>query len=83
MDGILLDVNNADTLVNTLSVDKAKDLIENGFIDGGMMPKLRNCINSVQNGVSEVAIVNGSVRYNLISYFITKGKIGTTISAKG
>ena len=47
------------------------------------MPKLRNCINSVQNGVSEVAIVNGSVRYNLISYFITKGKIGTTISAKG
>ena len=83
VDGILLDVNNADTLVNTLSVDKAKDLIENGFIDGGMMPKLRNCINSVQNGVSEVAIVNGSVRYNLISYFITKGKIGTTISAKG
>ncbi len=83
VDGILLDVNNKDTLVNTLSVDKAKDLIENGFIDGGMMPKLRNCINSVQNGVSEVAIVNGGVRYNLISYFITKGKIGTTISAKG
>ena len=54
-----------------------------GVTDGGMMPKLKNCINSVRNGVSEVAILNGSVRYNLVSYFITKGKIGTTISEKG
>lgn len=80
VDGILLDINNKNTLINNISVQKGEDLLENGFIGGGMLPKLKNCLNSVANGVNEVAIVNGRVKYNLISYFITKGKIGTTIS---
>lgn len=80
VDGILLDVENRATLVHTLSLEKAKELVENSFVEGGMMPKLKNCIRSVENGVNEVAIVNGSVKYDLVSYFITKGKIGTVIS---
>ncbi len=80
VDGILLDVNNSSTLINNIPVSKCRDLLDNGFIGGGMLPKLKNCINSVENGVDEVAIVNGTVKYNLISYFITKGKIGSTIN---
>lgn len=80
VDGILLDVNNSSTIMNTIPVSKCRELLENGFIGGGMLPKLKNCINSVQNGVDEVAIVNGTVKYNLISYFISKGKIGSTIN---
>jgi len=83
VDGILLDVNNESTLINTISVDKAKDLLSNGFIGGGMLPKLKNCISSIENGVNEVAIVNGGTKYNLITYFITKGKTGTTINING
>ena len=83
VDGILLDVNNESTLINTISVDKAKDLLSNGFIGGGMLPKLKNCISSIENGVNEVAIVNGGIKYNLITYFITKGKTGTTINING
>lgn len=79
VDGILLDVNNEKTIINNITVDKAQMLLENGFIGGGMLPKLKNCINSIKNGVNEVAIINGIVQYNLVSYFITKGKIGTTI----
>lgn len=83
VDGILLDVNNDNTIINTISVEKAKDLLNNGFIGGGMLPKLKNCISSIENGVSEVAIINGSTKYNLITYFITKGKTGTTINVYG
>ena len=80
VDGILLDVNNSNTIINSISIEKGRELLENGFIGGGMLPKLKNCINSVENGVNEVAIINGSQKDSLISYFITKGKIGTTIS---
>jgi len=79
VDGILLDVNNDKTVINSISVSKAKQLLDNGFIGGGMLPKLKNCINSIENGVGEVTIINGTVKYNLISCFITKGKIGTSI----
>lgn len=79
VDGILLDVDNDKTIINVLDEEKAVSLLENGFIGGGMIPKLKNCINSIDNGVSEVAIINGGVKYNLVSYFLTKDKIGTTI----
>lgn len=80
VDGILLDINNKNTIMNDVPVSKCRELLENGFIGGGMLPKLKNCINSVEKGVEEVAIINGTVKYNLISYFITKGKIGSTIN---
>lgn len=79
VDGILLDINNSSTIINNVPIKKCKELLENGFIGGGMLPKLKNCISSVENGVNEVAIINGTVKYNLISYFITEGKIGSTI----
>lgn len=80
VDGILLDVDNSKTLIDKITVDKARTLLENGFIGGGMLPKLRNCIKSIENGVNEVVILNGRIKYNLVSNFITPGKIGTTIS---
>lgn len=79
VDGILLDVANSKTIINSITLEKGRDLLQNGFIGGGMLPKLKNCISSVENGVNEVAIINGREKYNLVSYFITKNKIGTTI----
>lgn len=79
VDGILLDVHNDKTLVHHLNIDKAKSLLENGFIGGGMLPKLNNCVKSIENGVQEVVILNGTVKYNLVSNFVTPKKIGTTI----
>ncbi len=79
VDGILLDIANNKTIINNITLEKGRELLKNGFIGGGMLPKLKNCINSVENGVNEVAIINGREKYNLVSYFITKNKIGTTI----
>lgn len=79
VDGILLDVNNDKTLVHYMDLKKACSLLQNDFIGGGMLPKLKNCIKSIENGVQEVVILNGGVKYNLVSNFINPLKIGTTI----
>ncbi len=79
VDGILLDVNNDKTMVNFIDIKKAQELIDKGFIGGGMLPKLKSCVKSIENGVKEVVILNGKVKYNLASNFITPQKIGTTI----
>lgn len=79
VDGILLDVHNDKTVINYIDSEKAEDLITKGFIGGGMLPKLKSCVESIKNGVSEVVILNGKRKYNLVSNFITPKKIGTTI----
>lgn len=82
VDGLLLDVNNDKTLVGCINVEKAKNLIENGLIGGGMLPKLKNCVNCIEEGVNEVRIINGKIRYNLITSLISSENIGTTITLR-
>lgn len=79
VDGLLLDVHNDKTVINHIDIEKAEELIEKGFVGGGMLPKLKSCVSSIKNGVNEVVILNGKVKYNLVSNFITPKKIGTTI----
>ncbi len=79
VNGIFIDKNNEKTVVESLSSSKARLLIENGFVGGGMIPKLGNIVEAVENGVSEVEILNGKVKNNLISCLISAKKVGTTI----
>ena len=59
---------------------KAKMLLDSGLAKGGMIPKIRNIINLIENGVKEVAILNGRVRYNIISEFIGAKTVGTVVT---
>ena len=79
VNGIFIDKNNEKTVVETLNSSRARLLIENGFVGGGMIPKLSNIVEAVENGVSEVEILNGKVKNNLISSLISAKKVGTTI----
>ena len=79
VNGIFIDKNNEKTVLDTIGTDRAKMLIENGFVGGGMIPKLSNIVSAVENGVGEVEILNGKVRNNLISCLISAKKVGTTI----
>lgn len=63
-----------------VSVEKAKMLIESGLAKGGRIPKLRNIINLIENGVKEIEILNGRVRYNIISEFIGAKIVGTVVT---
>lgn len=54
-------------------------LIEEGFIGGGMLPKLNNCIEAIENGVSRVHILDGRIPHCLLLEIFTNKGIGTAI----
>lgn len=79
IDGVCLDPDDPETLVSVLSLDEAKKLIEDGIIGGGMIPKIRNCVEAVEQGVSRVHILDGRRAHCLLLEFFTKKGIGTAI----
>lgn len=79
IDGVCLDPDDPDTLVSVLAVDEAKHLINDGTIGGGMIPKIRNCIEAVEQGVSRVHILDGRKEHCLLLEFFTRKGIGTAI----
>ena len=62
-----------------MSISEAKKLIEDGFIGGGMLPKLKNCIDAVESGVNRVHILDGRVAHCLLLEFFTNRGIGTAL----
>lgn len=79
IDGVYKDYNDKNSLVTRLTVDEAKELIEGGGIQGGMLPKLQNCIGAIENGVSRVHILDGRIPHCLLLEIFTKEGIGTAI----
>lgn len=80
VNGIFLDSQNEKTALEHITIEKAKMLLDSGLAKGGMIPKIRNIINLIENGVKEVAILNGRVRYNIISEFIGAKTVGTVVT---
>ena len=59
--------------------DAAEKLIADGTIGGGMLPKLNNCIDAIENGVSRVHILDGRIAHCLLLEIFTNKGIGTAI----
>ena len=76
---IYKDPEDKDTLISELHIAEAKKLIEDGFIGGGMLPKLNNCIEAIDNGVSRVHILDGRIAHCLLLEIFTNKGIGTAI----
>ena len=60
-------------------INTAKEFIANGVVGGGMLPKLNNCIDAIEQGVSRVHILDGRVAHCLLLEFFTEKGIGTAI----
>ena len=63
----------------TRAVRKIASKVESGEISGGMLPKIRNCIDAVNNGVNRVHILDGRKEHCLLLEFFTQKGIGTAI----
>ena len=50
-----------------------------GYIGGGMLPKLSNCVDAVENGVSKVLIIDGRMAHSMLIEIFTDKGIGTAI----
>lgn len=79
IEGVYRDFEDKSSLISELTVSEAQELMENGNISGGMIPKLRNCIESIENGVSRVHILDGRIPHCLLLEIFTKKGIGTAI----
>ena len=79
IEGVYRDYNDKNTLISELSVSEARELLDGGTIGGGMLPKLNNCIDAIEHGVSRVHILDGRIPHCLLLEIFTNKGIGTAI----
>ena len=75
--GILRDKNDPETLIPWITVEEAPRLIEEGIINGGMIPKVECCVNAINWGVNRVFIIDGRVSHSILIEMLTNEGIGT------
>jgi acetylglutamate kinase len=69
--GVLIDVENENSLIETINRDTYKELLDSKIITEGMLPKLNNCFNAIQQHVSKVCIGKAEMLSNPTSKFTT------------
>ena len=69
--GVLLDVHNDDSVLEYINQKKYQELLNNGVIAGGMLPKLNNCFYAIEQNVQKVCIGKSEMLYNQNSKFTT------------
>lgn len=79
IEGVYKDPKDPSTLISELTVSHARELMSGGNIGGGMLPKLANCIDAIENGVSRVHILDGRIAHCLLLEIFTNKGIGTAI----
>ncbi len=79
IEGVYMDPNDKKTLISEMDLATARGYIENGVVGGGMLPKLNNCIDAIENGVSRVHILDGRLEHCLLLELFTDKGIGTAI----
>ena len=66
-------------LFTKLSVDHANRLIDDGTVQGGMLPKVRCAVHAVQAGVSAAHIIDGRVKHAVLVELFTAEGVGTLL----
>ena len=79
IEGIYKDFNDKSSLITILKISEAKSLLKSEGVSGGILPKLQNCIEAIENGVSRVHIIDGRIQHCLLLEFFTDRGIGTAI----
>lgn len=77
--GVLRDPRDPDSIISSLTKDEALELIAEGVISGGMIPKVEACLETLDRGVGKIHIVDGSLRHGLLLEVYTSSGIGTVI----
>lgn len=75
--GLLRDVNDPSTLISKVSVSEIPELINDGIISGGMIPKIDCCREAIRRGVKKVFIIDGRVPHSLLIEILTDEGLGT------
>lgn len=79
IEGLYKDINDKSSFISRITASEADSLIEEGFIGGGMLPKLNNCTSAVKDGVNRVHILDGRIPHCLLLEIFTNEGVGTAI----
>ncbi len=77
--GILKDKDDPTTLIPKIQVSDAPELVHEGVISGGMIPKVECCIEAIRRGVHKVFIIDGRIPHAILIETLTDEGIGTML----
>ncbi|QXC61924.1 acetylglutamate kinase [Aquihabitans sp. G128] len=78
--GVLTDVSDPQSLISRLSASRARLLIADGVINGGMIPKVQACLDAVDAGVGSAHILDGRIAHVALLELLTDSGVGTMIT---
>ena len=76
VEGVL---NEDKKLIPEINSDQAKEMIKDGSISGGMIPKIDNCLDVAKNGVKAVCIIDGRKNHSVLFELLSDNGSGTLI----
>lgn len=79
VEGVYENYNEKESLISRINVKDAIDKIDNGTIKGGMIPKVRCCVNAIQKGVKTTHIIDGRMPHSILLEIFTDEGIGTMV----
>lgn len=78
--GLYKDINDEDSFISEINTDTIKEYIADGTIAGGMIPKMQCCMDAIEKGAKEVAIIDGRVAHSLLIEIFTHAGSGTMVT---
>ena len=79
VNGVRLRKDDPDSLINSLTASQAQELIRNGSIEKGMIPKVEACLDTLGKGIRKIHIIDGRERHALLLEIYTNKGVGTEI----
>ena len=79
VNGVRRDKSDPDSLIHSLSASEARQMIQQGTIESGMIPKVEACLETLERGVHKVHVIDGRLRHSLLLEVYTTQGVGTQI----
>ncbi|MBP3436749.1 MAG: acetylglutamate kinase [Clostridia bacterium] len=77
--GLLQNKDDPSTLIPEITISDAKKLMQTGVIQGGMIPKIKCCIDAISHGVKNVVIMDGTIPHSILMEILTDEGAGTMV----
>ena len=78
--GVLRDKDDPSTLIPRIFVSEVPQLMSEGIIQGGMIPKMECCVDAIRRGVKKACIIDGRVPHSILIETLTDAGIGTMLT---
>ena len=80
--GLLRDVSDENSLISSVFADEVEKLISDKVIAGGMIPKMRGCVEAIKNGAKKVTIIDGRIPHAIVIEILSNEGVGTQVCGR-